>query len=338
MNPRLIRHTRSALLITAVIAAASLAGAAPPTEITIPGPRIFPESLTSTSDGTVIIGSIGTRQIFRAKPGAPAAEPWISPGTAGIQSIFGVVADTKSSTLYACSNAASPPGSQTFASGTLYTFDLTSGAPKGRYPFPTPGALCNDIAVGSDGTAYATDTNNMEVVRLKKDATALEVWAGHGGFGPKEGPVDGIAVLGNRLLIGTLGTGKLFSVPIQADGSAGKIVELLLDRTLQRPDGMRAFGRDTLLVAETGGTGQLARLVAWFYGGAGRLSKVRLRGNTGTVITLKQGYADGPVSVTVVGTTAYVLEGQLAGFFRAPNTPPPDPKPFRATAVEVGKP
>ena len=54
----------------------------------------------------------------------------------------------------------------------------------------------------------------------------------------------------------------------------------------------------------------------------------------------EEGYPDGPVAVTVVGTTAYVLEGQLAAFMRGPNAPatPPPTKPFKATAVQVGKP
>jgi hypothetical protein len=56
------------------------------------------------------------------------------------------------------------------------------------------------------------------------------------------------------------------------------------------------------------------------------------------VTTVKEGYPDGPVAVTVVGTTAYVLEGQLAAFMGRPGTEPPPPKPFKATAVQVGKP
>ena len=54
--------------------------------------------------------------------------------------------------------------------------------------------------------------------------------------------------------------------------------------------------------------------------------------------TVKEGYPDGPVAVTVVGTTGYVLEGQL-GAMRGPNAGArPPAKPFKATAVEVGKP
>jgi hypothetical protein len=53
---------------------------------------------------------------------------------------------------------------------------------------------------------------------------------------------------------------------------------------------------------------------------------------------VKEGFPDGPVAVTVVGQTAYVLEGQLAGMRGPPGGTPPPAKPFKATAVEVGKP
>ena len=309
-----------ALLVAAAVG--SLAQAAAPAEIIIPGEKLFTESLTSAADGSVIIGSLGGRTIFRAKPGSGAAEAWIKPGTDGMQGIFGVFADDKANTLWACSGSFGPPGGASPPS-TLHAFDLKSGAPKGKYPLPTAGAFCNDAAVDSNGNVYATDTNNMEVVRLRKGGTALEVWAGNGSFGPKGGILDGIAVLGKRVLVNTLGTSKLFSVAIDGD-KAGAAAEVKLDRAIERPDGMRSFGTDSLLVVEGGG--------------GGRLSRVTLNGDTGKTTTIKEGYADGPVAVTMVGTTAYVLEGQLAAMFGPPGGTPPAAKPFRATAVEVGKP
>ena len=89
---------------------------------------------------------------------------------------------------------------------------------------------------------------------------------------------------------------------------------------------MRSFGGSDLLIAEGGG--------------AGRLSRVTVTGDTGKAVTLKEGFPDGPVAVTVVGTTAYVLEGQLGLMMNPPKpgeTPPPA-KPYKATAVEVGAP
>jgi len=289
-------------------------------ELVIPGDKIYPESITSTADGRIIIGSIGARTIYVVKPGAATAEPWIQPDDAPTLGILGVFADEKTQTLWACFSSIhdvqQPPS-------TLKAFDLETGALKDKYPLPTAGGFCNDIAVGADRTAYISDTNNMEVDRLAPGSHQLEVWAGNGGFGPKGGILDGISVLGNRLFVNALQTNKLFMVPIEATGKAGAITEVKLDRPIHNPDGMRSFGKDSVLIVEGGGEG-------W-------LSRIKIAGDSGQVTSLKQGYPDGAVSVAVVGTTAYVLEGQLVALFG-----PPDPhrveKPFHATAVEVGNP
>ena len=293
---------------------------AAPAELVIPGDKIYPESITSTADGRIIIGSIGARTIYVVKPGAAAAEPWIQPDDAPTLGILGVFADEKAQTLWACFSSIhdvkQPPS-------TLKAFDLETGALKEKYPLPTAGGFCNDIAVGADRTAYISDTNNMEVDRLAPGSHQLEVWAGNGGFGPKGGILDGISVLGSRLFVNALQTDKLFMVPIEANGKAGAITEVKLDRPIHNPDGMRSFGKDSVLIVEGGGEG-------W-------LSRIKIAGDSGQVTSLKQGYPDGAVSVAVVGTTAYVLEGQLVALFG-----PPDPhrveKPFHATAVEVGNP
>jgi len=324
-----IRRVLAVGLIGSVLAAAA-AQAAGPAAVMIQGERVFPESMTSSADGALIFGSIGNKMVYRAPPGSDTAVPWIQPGTDGLQSTFGVFADNKSKTLYVCSNGAfgppPPPGTPSPSPATLYAFDLKTGASKGHYPFPSAGALCNDIAVGGDGTAYATDTNNMQIVRLKKGATALEVWAGTGAFGARGGVLDGISVLGDRVIANTLATSKLFSVPIRQDGSAGPVTEITLDRPISRPDGMRSFGKSEVLIIE-GGDG-------------GKLERVAFDGNSGKVTLIKQGYPDGPVAVTLVGTTAYVVEGQLGAMMRRPGSsaPAPELKPFKATAVEVGKP
>ena len=317
------------LLLLASLGALPLAAAAaPPETLNIPGEKIFPESLTSTTDGAVIIGSIGQKLIYRVKPGSADAEVWIPAGTDRMNSIFGVFADNRSNTLYACSNLTGPPGATPAVNATLFAFDLKSGSTRAHYVFPTGKGFCNDIAVDAHGNVYATDTNNMEIVRLEKGGSTLEVWAGNGDFGKPQdhGVLDGISVVGNRVYANTLLTSKLFTVPIEADGKAGAVAEVKLDHEISRPDGMRSFGKSDVLIVE-GGNG-------------GRLSRIALSGATGKATTLKEGYPDGPVSVTVVGTTAYVLEGQLATLMRKPGTPAEDtpPKPFKATAVQVGKP
>ncbi len=294
-----------------------------PAELLVPGEKMYPESLTSTADGRVIIGTISARTIFVVKPGTATAEPWIHPDNETTLGVYGVFADEKANTLWACFSSIPGPHETAQAPSALKAFDLQTGAFKERYQLPTAGAFCNDIAIGDDGTAYISDTENMEVDRLPAGSHQLEVWAGNGGFGAKGGILDGISVLGNRLFVNALQTNELFTVPIEADGNAGAISEMKLDRALHRPDGMRAFGKESVLIVEGGGKG-------W-------LSRIKIVGDSGQVTPLKEGYPDGAVSVTVVGTTGYVLEGQLDALFG-----PPDPhrlaKPFHATALEVGTP
>jgi hypothetical protein len=76
------RITRSAKTfgLAAVFGIACIAPLlAAPSEIAVPGDRAFPESLSSTQDGTAFIGSLAEGGIFRAAPGAATAELWINP-------------------------------------------------------------------------------------------------------------------------------------------------------------------------------------------------------------------------------------------------------------------
>ena len=89
-------------------AAVSIAGwlrvssaVAAPASIDLPGDRIFPENIASAKDGTLYVGSLGSGGIIRIKPGAVKAEIWIKPGAFGSRSIFGVLADDRSNTLWA---------------------------------------------------------------------------------------------------------------------------------------------------------------------------------------------------------------------------------------------
>jgi hypothetical protein len=79
----------------------------------------------------------------------------------------------------------------------------------------------------------------MQVDRLARGTRRLKVWTGNGAFGPKGGVLDGISILDNRVYVNTLITSRTFSVPIDSDGKAGTISEVMLSRSIDHPDGVR---------------------------------------------------------------------------------------------------
>jgi hypothetical protein len=291
---------------------------ASPAEILIPGTGVFPESITSTSNGTVYIGSAGKGEVYRVAPGGATAEPFIAPSTGGIKQVFGLLADESTNTLWLCSNLMGGAPGAAPVPGALHSFDLTSGSAKSSYAFPA-GGMCNDIAVGGNGDVYASDTMGMQVLRLPKDGAALEVWSAKDAFGPPGGVLDGITVVDGRVIVNTLITSKLFAVEVGADGKAGAVTELKLNQPLTRPDGMRSIGAGTLLSTD----------------GTGKIQSVKIAGDMAEVTTVKDGL-DGVVAVTAFGKQAYALEGQLGIMMARPGGPPPPAeKPYHAVGFTL---
>jgi sugar lactone lactonase YvrE len=285
------------------------------TEITLPGTRVFPESITSTADGTLIVGSLGHGNVMRIAPGKTTAEEWIKPGTNGLNSILGVYADQKNKLLWICSNKLGPTGEAT----AVKTFDLKTGAPKNSYVLPGDGTLCNDIAVGTDSTAYVTDTRQGSVDMLKPGSSALEIAA-------KDtllAGADGLA-FGNTttLYVNSVTAGKILRLTLGPDGKSTGIVDLTLPRKLDRPDGMRAIGKQRLLLAENSGTMSIVTFVGT------DMQTVELK-------TLKEGMASTP-GVTATKGMAWVVEGKL-NFMQDPALRDKEPGTFKMYAVPLPK-
>ena len=288
---------------------ACVAQGADRTEITFTDGRIFPESLTSTKNGAVYFGSLGQDSVYRAAPKASKADTWIRPKTNGLQTVLGVFADEPAGTLWVCASAGGGRGAPVVGETALKAFSLKDAAFKASYPFPGNG-LCNDIAVAKDGTLYATDTTGARVLRLKKGASAFDVWAADAML---LATVDGIALLADgSVYVNSVGQGTLLRIPVKADGSAGPITKLETSRPLQTPDGMRSVGSKTMLLVE----------------GAGRLDEVTIAGDKAQIKVLKEGLT-GPTAVTLVGNMAYVAEARL----NDRNDPTKDPGPFRAVGI-----
>jgi sugar lactone lactonase YvrE len=292
------------------------AAAAPPTQVTFDDTGVFPESLTSTSAGDLIIGSSAKGAIYRAPAGASKAGVFIDPKASGMSGVLGVFADDARQTLYACSVAFGAPPEKAASLSALRAFDLRSGAAKAAYPMPDGAkSLCNDIAVARDGTAYVSETLGGRVLRLKAGASALEVWIKD----ERLASVDGIAVGGDgAVYVNSVGASQMFRIAVNGDGSAGAITELQPSVQLGRPDGLRAIGGNRFLQAENG---------------VGRVSEVVVEGDKATVTPLKTD-DPGVTAVTLAKGRVWYVNAKFA-YRNDPALKDKSPEPFTADSVEA---
>lgn len=293
--------------------ALTLMAADAPKAIDLPGDRLFPESV-AIADGTAYVSSMNGG-VVRVSLATGKAEQWIKPGAFGSGAQFGVLADTRNKLLWTCTNdfrarGVTVPGSDT--GSWLKGFDLKTGEGKVSLAL-SEGSVCNDMAVGEDGTVYVADTGHPRILSWKPGATALAVWIEDPVLG---GGLDGLAFGSDgHLYINNVRTGALYRVAMGGDGKAGKITQLTTSRALASPDGMRLIDGLDFAVAE---------------GQGGRIARLSVKGDNVEVTTLAEGIAQ-PTGVDVQGSTIWYVQGLLSALFN-PGQPQPTP-PFRMTPV-----
>lgn len=293
-------------------------GASPATNIPYPQPRIFPESITVTQDGTLMTGSLSDGTIWRARPGDAAAQMWLDPATSGLHATLGLFADDRANRLWVCS-AAGPEDRGELADrlSAVRVFDLKTGASLATFPFPDGAKdLCNDFAIAGDGSAYITETLHATIYRIRPGTGKMVAWL----TDPRLKGVDGIAFDSDgTLYVSSVFTGRVFRVKIAANGKPGAVTELRPSRPLDHPDGLRALGHGRFLVSELGPDGGI--------------SVVRVKGDTLAVSLLP----DSPKGVT----SAVALKGSAWGvvaqrrYLMDPKLKTEDPGPFVIHAIPL---
>ncbi|ACK50370.1 conserved hypothetical protein [Methylocella silvestris BL2] len=312
---------RALCLAFVLLIGAPLPAPAAPATIDLPGADVYPESITSKSDGTLFVGSVAKGGVMRIPQEAGQAESFIEPGAFGSRSIFGVLADDASNTLWVCSNDASmlnTPGPSKVEGSFLKGFDLTTGAPKTSARLPGEHTLCNDIAIGPGGAVYVTNTFAPEILKLDRARDRLEVWLRDSLFEPPKngGGLDGIAFDGDgNLYVNTFTPGELFRIDVKG-GAPAKITRLQTSRPLTTPDALRRLDQSHFLMIE----------------GDGKLDRVTVSGDSARIETIADGFG-APTSVTQVGETAFVTDGQLPGLFSGSGESPR--LPFRLYAAPL---
>lgn len=260
-------------------------------DVPIADTRVFPENIAASPDGTLWIGSVGRAAVYRALPNERTATPWIAPGVHGLKRVMGLYHDDSRNLLWVC-DAGERPADGSRGKASIRTFDPRTGAPKDSYPFEADGG-CNDLTIAADGTVYVSDFENARIFRLRPGEKAFTPWLAD----ERLAAVDGLAFLADgALYANTFREGGLYRIPLDADGSPGSPVKLLVSQALERPDAMRAIGPDTLLVAE----------------GGGRISAITIRDDHATVRVVREGLTDGPAAAVLVGDTVYAVQAKFA--------------------------
>ncbi len=310
-------HSRILLAAMALLTgtAGAASAAAPLPDIVMDGSNLYPESMSSSPDGTVYIGSM-KGIVFRAKPGAKKATPWIKPTAAnGILTLLGVLVDAPTHTLWLCSSPGALRSPPVTGTASLMAFDLRTGRQRGHYPFPAPASVCNDISVAPNGDVYASDTPNGRILRLAKGERSLTVFADD----PRLKGIDGLVFGGNGVLyLNNVSRNQLMIIDIRPDGTAGALTEMTLSQPVAGPDGFRFIGGNRFLLAE---------------GNAGRVDLVTISGVHADIHVLREGLQS-PPAVTLVGNTVYALEGKIL-YLINPALKGKDPGPFKAYAVPL---
>lgn len=308
-------NTLSALaFLTLGSLAASALAEREPGDIRIDDTAVFPESVTSSADGTIYVGSV-KGNVYRALPDSNVAHAWIrhSPEN-GILTILGVLADDAHDTLWLCSapNFFGPERSEGVTA--LHAYDLQSGAQKGKWDFPG-GGTCNDITIASDGTAFASDTAGGRILTLAPGATELSIW----GSDPALVGIDGLAFSDDGVLIvNNVRQNQMIRVDRNADGTMGALTQLALNLELGGPDGLRLISGNRFIQAE---------------GTIGRVHLLDIAGDTATVTVLNELLESSP-GVTVVGNMAYAIESNIQ-YLLDPNLKGQEPEMFILEAISL---
>jgi hypothetical protein len=276
-------------------ASALIASSAIAANVTVTVPeKSQPESITIAPNGDLILGSAGSPKIYRAKKGADKADVFVDVSADGAVIFLGVLSDAPTNTLWACEIYTVPPGSPpaTPRHSALRGFDLDSGAAKFRWDLPGDQNLCNDFVVGPDKALYVSDTAGGKIWRLQSGATVPELFSDDRTLMG----IDGITFIGNTLYENNVVFNKLYRVPMDAAGKAGKPVDIWMNKPIKGPDGMRAANGKLFLTEN--GAGDLT---------AGKVDMVTVTGDTAAITVLKEGLVT-PTAIEPAGDTLWYAE------------------------------
>lgn len=289
--------------------------------VTLPDAQFAPEGISHDQDGNLYVGSLTQGRVIKIDADSHEVMSFATEGANGMVTVVGLHVEDDS--VFVCSSDPGIGALTGTAAPALVAFDVASGAPFGRYPLPEGGAFCNDIAALPDGTILATDSFVPRIYALRPGSDRLEIWFEDDRFAAEGFNLNGIAYDDGAVFVARYNTGTLHRIEIGSRGNAGQVTDLAMPREIHGADGLTAVGNGRFLLVEGGGLSAGARGALWgvkIAEGAVTLDEIATDLNV-------------PTTATVVGTTAYVVEGQLDHLFDAEAAGPADP--YRILSIEL---
>ncbi|MFC4217259.1 SMP-30/gluconolactonase/LRE family protein [Pseudophaeobacter arcticus] len=307
------------LLLAGAVIAVLPALAMAETEILLPDAAFAPEGISHDAAGNLYVGSLTQGRILKISARRSISE-FAPAGANGLVSVVGV--HVAGDQAYACSSDPGVSALTGTAVPALTAFGTQTGAPAGRYPLPEGGMFCNDIAALPDGTILVTDSFVPRIYALAPGADRLDIWLDDARFVGEGFNLNGIAYDDGAVFVARYNTGTLHRIALDAEGRAGVITDLTMSTEIHGADGLTALGGGRFLIVEGGGLSAGARGALWGATVSGAQAKLEVIAENLNV----------PTTATVIGQTAYVVEGQLDHLFD-PTAGAADP--YRILAIEL---
>lgn len=252
--------------------------------------KLIPEGIAHDPVGKRhYVGSIAQRKIVAVDAKARVRE--LSRAADGLDAVLGLAVDTKRRQLLAVSTNGFEDSAKVERRNAVLRYDLKTGRRLQRLEAPDALQL-NDVAVGSDGTLYVTDSASHSLFRARPGDTVLARLAEPGSLSG----ANGIAVGGDGALYVTLSTGIA-----RVDAQSGRVQRLPQPDSVVTGgiDGLYWHGGDLVGVQNSTNPGRVIRIA--LADGGTRIAGVKVLQSHHHPLFVE------PTTGTIVGDTLHVI-------------------------------